>query len=103
MRNPYTENEVVLCAYIALFDTALLNTKKITSIAGRSEASIKLKVQNIAAMLDHKSIKRNQNITALTGLVRGETGRDTDWEVVEPLIQMGKEAHWKKCKGILIP
>ena len=80
----------------------MLTTRKITSLTGRSEASIKLKVQNIAAMLDYKGIARNQSVTALTGQARGETGRETDWGAVEPLIQIGKEAHWTRCKEILI-
>ena len=102
MPNIYTNEEVVLCAFIALYDKGLLNTRKITSLTGRSETSIKLKVQNIAAMLDYKGIARNQSVAALTGQVRGEIGRETDWGVVEPLLQIGKDAHWKRCKEILI-
>ena len=100
-RNAYTEDEVILCAYIALYEGALLSEKKIAGIGKRSEGSVKMKVQNIAAMLDDKKISRNTNVSALAGLPSGESGRETDWPLVQGLVDLGKKDHWSKCKAII--
>jgi hypothetical protein len=77
-RSAYTEDEVILCAYIALCEGALLSETKIAGIGKRSEGSVKMKVQNIAAMLDDKAISRNAKVSALAGLPARESGRETD-------------------------
>lgn len=100
-RNIYTEDEVILCAYIALYEGALLSEKKISSIGNRSEGSVKMKVQNITAMLNDKKISRNPSVAPLAGLPAGETGRETDWEIVKVLVNLGKKDHWAKCKEII--
>ncbi len=100
-RNIYTEDEIILCAYIALYEGALLSEKKISNIGNRSEGSVKMKVQNIAAMLDDKNVSRNPSVSALAGLPSGESGRETDWLVVESLVNIGKKEHWVQCKNIL--
>lgn len=89
-RNNYTENEVILCTYIALYEGALLSEKKIANFGGRSEGSVKMKVQNIAAMLDDKDIPRNSSVSALAGLPAGESGRETDWPLVQGLVTLSK-------------
>jgi hypothetical protein len=100
-RNAYTVDEVVICAYIALYEGALLSEKKIAGIGKRSEGSIKMKVQNIAAMLDDKKVSRNAKVSALAGLPSGESGRETDWPSVQGLVALGKKEHWSKCKEII--
>jgi len=100
-RNIYTEDEVILCTYIALYEGALLSEKKISSIGKRSEGSVKMKVQNIAAMLDDKKISRNPKISPLAGLPAGESGRETDWPTVQKMLGLGKKDHWSKCKEII--
>ena len=100
-RNAYTEDEVILCAYIALYEGALLSEKKIAGIGERSEGSVKMKVQNIAAMLDDKGIARNTKVSALAGLPAGESGRETDWPLVKDLVNLGKKDHWAKCKEVI--
>jgi hypothetical protein len=100
-RKKYTENEVVLCAFIALYEGALISEKKISKIGGRSEGSVVMKVQNIAALLDDKNIPRSPTISALTGLPAGESGRETDWSIVQSMVGLGKAEHWSICKSII--
>lgn len=52
MRNLYTEKEIVVCTYIARFGRNDFNENDIVKIKSRSLSSIKMKVQNIAAMID---------------------------------------------------
>ncbi len=60
-----------------------------------------MKVQNIAAMLDDKGIQRSPDVKALSGMPPGESGRETDWPLIEQLLSSGKSAHWQRCKSIL--
>lgn len=100
-RNLYTDDELILCAYIALYGRVLLIEKKIASTFKRSEASIIMKVQNITAMLDEKGMKRSKDISALTGVTTGKEGRRTNWDIVSELINLGKDEHKKLCKEII--
>jgi hypothetical protein len=100
-RQEYTDDEVVLCTYIALYGRSLLIEKKIASYGKRSEASVKMKVQNIAAMLDEEGIERSQEVTALTGVTTGQDGRRTNWDVVSKLVGTSKDEHKQKCKEII--
>jgi hypothetical protein len=99
-RNLFTENEVVLCTYIARFDREQFNESDIHERCSRSKASIKLKVQNIAAMLDEEGYPYSSSVTPLTGLPHGETGRRTNWDVVSKLVQLSESAHHEKCLRI---
>lgn len=96
-RNLFTENEIVLCTYIARFGREKFNESNIHKWFSRSEASIKLKVQNIASMLDEKGYPFSSSVTPLTGLPRGKTGRRTNWDVVSNLVQLSESAHHAKC------
>lgn len=75
--------------------------KKIASYGKRPESSVKMKIQNIAAMLDEKGIKRCDDISPLSGKTTGESGRETDWPLVKKLINLEKKVLWQKCKKIL--
>ena len=101
MRKPYTDTDVILCTYIALYGRGLLVEKKIASYGKRSKGSVLMKVQNIVAMLDEKGISRCPEISPLTGKTTGESGRETDWGLVEQLVKLGKKELWQKCKSIL--
>ena len=81
-RTPYTEDEIILCAYIALYGRTLLIEKKIASSFNRPEASVIMKVQNIVAMLDEEGIERASAIPKLSGVTTGEDGRRTNWDLV---------------------
>jgi hypothetical protein len=74
---------------------------KIESLTHRSLASIKMKIQNITSMLDEAGIRRYSNESPLTGLPQGESGRKTNWEIVEPLSELSKQAFLEKCRSIL--
>jgi hypothetical protein len=101
LKNYYTENEIVLCTYIAMHGRTLLNEQKIASFGRRSKDSVKMKVQNIAAMLDEKGVLRCSDIPALSGKPLGENGRETDWGVVESLVEFTKKELLARCAEIL--
>lgn len=100
MRNLYTENEIVVCTYIARFGRDDFKENDIQKLQNRSLSSIIMKVQNIAAMLDESGAKTCDQISKLTGLPAGQTGRKTNWDVVKLYASMPKEEHRKKCIGI---
>ncbi|MBW3622923.1 MAG: hypothetical protein KY468_05875 [Armatimonadetes bacterium] len=83
----YTQDEVVLCTYAALHNHEEFDINAIQTLTGRSADSIKMKIQNIAAMLDEEGIPRNPHISSLSGKPAGEGGRRTNWEIVKPLTQ----------------
>ena len=99
-RNLFTENEVVLCTYIARFGREKFDEFAIHEWCLRSLGSIKLKVQNIAAMLDEEGYPYASSVTPLTGLPHGETGRRTNWDVVSNHVQLSESAHHAKCVRI---
>lgn len=99
---PYTSNDIVLCTYIARYGTGRFAESKVARYGGRSEGSVKMKVQNIVAMLDEKGIERCPDINPLSGKPHGETGRETNWPQVERLVTLDKADHWAQCKNILI-
>jgi hypothetical protein len=99
---PYTSEDIVLCTYIARYGTGLFTESKVAKYGGRSLSSVKMKVQNIVAMLDEKGIERCPDMAALTGKPQGETGRETNWSQVEHLVTLDKTDHWAQCKNILI-
>ena len=96
-RNPFKEEEIVLCTYIARFGREKFEESAIHEWSSRSLGSIKLKVQNIAAMLDEEGYPYDSSVTPLTGLPHGETGRRTNWDVVSNLVQLSESAHYAKC------
>jgi hypothetical protein len=98
---PYTKNEIILCTHIALYDRGLLREKRIARYGDRSVDSVIMKVLNIAAMLDENGISRNSKVSPLTGKKTGERGRETDWPLVQELVQLEEKELWQKCKTIL--
>lgn len=104
-RNLYTPDEITLCTYSAIYDANDFGgILKINFLKNRSIDSIKMKIQNIAEMLDEEGIKRFNygEISPLTGLPNGQTGRRTNWELVKKLYPLNKNDFLKKCKTILI-
>jgi hypothetical protein len=100
-RTPYSQDEIILCAYIALYGKTILREKKIASSFNRSEASVIMKVQNIAAMLEEEGIERSPGIPALSGVTTGADGRRTNWEMVKKMIDLGKDEHKRLCIDII--
>jgi hypothetical protein len=101
-RNYFTADEILLCTYAAMYDaTDFGGLSKIEAIANRSLASIQMKIQNIAAMVDEAGIARSSHVSPLTGRPPGETGRKTNWEIVEPLSRLPRQALLERCRKIL--
>ena len=101
-QNLYTNEEIVLCTYLARYRTGLLTEARVARYGERPVGSVIMKVQNIVAMLDEKGLERCPDITPLTGMTTGETGRETNWEQVEHLVSLDKADLWAECKNILI-
>ena len=101
-RNYFTTDEITLCTYAAMFEAADFGGEsKIALLTRRSPASIRMKIQNIAAMLDDAHVPRESVVSPLSGLPRGETGRSTNWETVEPLTKLPKQTFLTRCQGIV--
>lgn len=104
MRNLFTIEEIVLCTYAAMYDSDDFGgIDKIYLLQHRSISSIKMKIMNIASMLDENGIQRfNYNyVPPLTGLTTGQTGRRTNWDIVELLYSLPKEEFLKRCMDIV--
>jgi hypothetical protein len=101
-RNYYTPEEITLCAYAAMYDAADFGgERRIEALTHRSAGSIRMKIQNIAAMLDEARIRRESFVSPLTGRPPGESGRTTNWEQVEPLTRLPKAAFLERCQAIV--
>ena len=101
-RNYYTENEVVLCTYAALYDDNDFGGRSvICSLTERGLSSIDSKIRNIVATLDKKGVSRFNTVSPLTGRTTGEPARDTNWDIIEPLTKMSQQALLQRCSTIL--
>ena len=96
-RNLFAENEIVLCTYIARFGRRKFDESTIHNQCSRSLDSIKMKVRNIATMLEEEGYPFSSRVTPLSGRPRGEGGRRTNWSVVSNLVQLSEGAHYEKC------
>lgn len=101
-RNNFTPDEIMLCTYAAMYDKSDFGgISEIERLTHRSLDSIKMKIHNIAAMLDEAGVKRYSHVTPLTGRPQGQSGRMTNWEIVEPLCKLPKQAFLQECRSIL--
>lgn len=100
-RNLFIKEEIILCTYIARFGKQEFNEDEISALKGRSISSIKMKVQNIAAMLDEEGFYTYENISKLSGKTTGEKGRRTNWDIVRTLTDNSKQELLTKCEGII--
>ena len=101
-RTPYTHEEVILCAYAALFEgDDIGGIDAIHSLQRRSLGSIKMKIQKIAAMLDEADIPRSSDVKPLTGKPPGEGGRRTNWDIVAYLATLPRAELLARCERIV--
>ena len=101
-RNYFTPDEIVLCTYAAMYDAGDFGgLSKVEDLANRSRASIQMKIQNIAAMIDEAGIPCNSDVSPLTGLPTGQIGRSTNWDIVEPLSRFSRQTLLERCRQIL--
>lgn len=102
MRKLYTKEEIILCTYAAIYDANDFGgINKIQSLEDRSIASIKMKIENIASMLDENGIQRFNTVSPLTGLPAGEIGRRTNWDIVSTLYNLKKTEFLEMCLAIV--
>jgi hypothetical protein len=100
-KNYFTDDEIVLCTYAALYDAEDFGgVSRIEKLTNRSRSSIKMKIQNIAAFHE-AGIRRHSRVSPLTGLTTGRSGRTTNWKTVEPLAKLTKQSLFEKCCRIL--
>ena len=71
-RNLFTENEIVLCTYIARFGRDKYDESNIHKYSSRSLDSIKMKVMNIASMLDEEGFPFSSSVAHLSGRPYGK-------------------------------
>jgi hypothetical protein len=100
-RNLFTDDEVVLCAYIAMHGRDAFSELMVQKITRRSLASILMKVQNIAAMLREEGYCCSAQITSLTGLPTGLKGRRTNWNFVRDLPLLDKATFLSRCYEVI--
>lgn len=100
-RNLFTKDEITLCTYIARFGKNEFDENDIHKLKSRSVSSIKMKVQNIASMLDEEGFKTNDNISKLTGKPPGQKGRRTNWDIVNNLTDLNKHEFLSMCQRII--
>lgn len=101
-RNYFSIDEIVLCAYAAMYDAKDFGGYKIiSSVTGRSAGSILMKIRNFASLLDDEGVARMNNIRPLSGMPPGESGRKTNWDIVSSNITLPKSEFKDKCISIL--
>lgn len=101
-RNYYTADEITLCTYAAMYDAADFGgEQRLQLLTHRSPGSIRMKIQNIAAMLDEAGIPRQSFVSPLSGRPPGEHGRTTNWEQVQPLCRLPKAVFLERCRAIV--
>ena len=94
--NRYTENEIILCTYIARFGRGLINEDLIRSLFDRrSVGSVKMKVKNIARMLSEEGYRHSQEVSPWGGDPR------TDWHTVQPYADRSEPDFTARVKEIL--
>jgi actin-related protein len=100
-RNLFTKDEITLCTYIARFGKREFDENDIQKLKERSISSIKMKVQNIASMLDENGFETDDNVSKLTGKPPGEKGRKTNWDIVSKLADLKKQDLLSLCQKII--
>jgi|SRR5690625_4550312 len=100
-RNLFTKDEIILCTYIARYGKSEFDENDIHRLKKRSVSSIKMKIQNIASMLDEEGFDTNDNITKLTGKPPGQKGRRTNWDIVSNLTNLNKHELLSMCQKII--
>ena len=98
----YTEDEIILCTYIARFGRRFIDEGQICSLSHiRSVASIKAKVSNIAHMMLEEGYGCSRKVSPLSGKPTGEQGRRTNWEVVRTLVDLTEPEFKRQITEIL--
>ena len=100
-RTRFTSEEIVLCTYAAKYNEQDFGGLTVVGeLQGRSIGSIKMKRNNIAAMMDEEGISRETTFSALSGMPEGTSGRRTNWDIVEPLCKLERAEFLALCVSI---
>ena len=100
-RKLYTKEEIMLCTYIAKFGRSAFDESSISRLQQRSIPSIKMKVQNIAAMLTEEGFKISQDVAKLFGKTTGKKGRRRNWDIVSNLVEIRRNELFGLCEIII--
>lgn len=95
----FERQEVIVCAYVAMYgDEDLGGLARAAESLNRDAGSLRLKVQNIVAMLDVRGLPRNPTTRPLAGRTTGRPPHDTDWVVIEPFTRILRNEHLAVCR-----
>lgn len=100
-RNLFTKNEIIICTYIAKYGRNEFDENDIHKLNERSVSSIKMKVQNIASMLNEQGFSTDPSISKLSGVPLGKKPRMTNWDIVEKLADLNKKEFLRKFEKII--
>lgn len=101
-RNFFTNNEITVCAYVALFgESEPFTVRRIATLTGRSEDSIVLKIRNFVSKLNSEGITTLYRNSGLTGTTTNARPRKTNWEIVQPLAMLTQEELRRRCADII--
>ena len=101
-KNYFTEDEIILCAYAAMYNEAEVGgIDGIHQLTRRSRSSISMKIRSIVAKLDEERIPRNPRFMPLTGVTQGKSGRPTNWDMVAPLTRKSQKDFQAQCQSII--
>ena len=99
--NLFIKDEIILCTYLARFGKQEFDENDIHKLKDRSISSIKMKVQNIASMLDEEGFKTNDNVPKLSGKPTGKKGRRTNWDIVSNFTDLNKQDFLSLCQKLI--
>ena len=95
-RSRYTEDEIILCTYIARFARSLINEELIRALFDRrSLGSVKMKVQNVARMLSEEGYGYSQEVSPWGG------GPRSNWYTVQQYADRAEPDFTARFKEIL--
>lgn len=83
----FTPAETIRCTFIARFGRDDFDE---CQISNRSLSSLRMKVQNVAAMLEHRGYRISDQVSPLSGTSAGLPPRFVDWEIIEQYVDMPK-------------
>lgn len=101
-RNLFTNDEITLCAYVALCgESEPFTTTRIAELSGRGESSVSMKISNFVAMLNFHGVATAHKSSGLSGTTTGIAPRKTNWDIVEPLTALSRQELRRRCVNIL--
>ena len=91
----YTESEIVLCTFFAIYGNDLFEMEAISKLENRSMGSIAMKIEGIAAMLEE------YEVPLYSGITPSRHCGVTNYGLVKELAKLDKLSFQAKCQPIL--